>query len=409
MRTQLAELRAHRGFTALALSRFISNVGNGISPVALAFGVLALPGATGKDLSIVMAARMFPMIALMLFGGVVGDRFKRNRIVGGADVIGSCFAAVSAISLIVNHSSVFLLALMGALFGILNALWWPAMSGVLPEILPKEKLQHGNAVVSMTTNIGYVVGALLGGTLVTAFGSGWALLVDAISFFVAGLIVWNLDLPTIIRENKKTVFQDLKSGWHEFISRSWVVTIVIAFAIINTAYESLLQVLGPLNFSKINNGPQFWSFNLAALTAGMLTGSLISLKVHFSRPLLFAMLIISATAIWDFSLAFGAAIWISLICVFLAGIAVDIFMVIWNTSLQTHIPESSYSRVVAYDAFGSFGLSPLGIAAAGPLAQIFGVSKMIYVTGVMTLLAALASLLIKSVRELKPVSNSSVA
>jgi MFS family permease len=409
MRTQLAELRAHRGFTALALSRFISNVGNGISPVALAFGVLALPGATGKDLSIVMAARMFPMIALMLFGGVVGDRFKRNRIVGGADVIGSCFAAVSAISLIVNHSSVFLLALMGALFGILNALWWPAMSGVLPEILPKEKLQHGNAVVSMTTNIGYVVGALLGGTLVTAFGSGWALLVDAISFFVAGLIVWNLDLPTIIRENKKTVFQDLKSGWHEFISRSWVVTIVIAFAIINTAYESLLQVLGPLNFSKINNGPQFWSFNLAALTAGMLTGSVISLKVHFSRPLLFAMLIISATAIWDFSLAFGAAIWISLICAFLAGIAVDIFMVIWNTSLQTHIPESSYSRVVAYDAFGSFGLSPLGIAAAGPLAQIFGVSKMIYVTGVMTLLAALASLLIKSVRELKPVSNSSVA
>ena len=183
MRNQLSELHAHTGFTALATSRFISNVGNGISPVALAFGVLALPGATGKDLSIVMAARMFPMIALILFGGVVGDRFKRNRIVGGADILGSTFATVSAVSLIVNHSSVFLLALMGALFGILNALWWPAMSGVLPEILPKEKLQHGNAVVSMTTNIGYVIGALLGGTLVTAFGSGWALLVDAISFF----------------------------------------------------------------------------------------------------------------------------------------------------------------------------------------------------------------------------------
>ena len=77
MRAQLSELRSHSGFSALAISRFISNVGNGISPVALAFGVLALPGATGKDLSIVMAARMFPMIALMLFGGVIGDRFKR--------------------------------------------------------------------------------------------------------------------------------------------------------------------------------------------------------------------------------------------------------------------------------------------------------------------------------------------
>ena len=406
MRKQLAELGGHPGFSALALSRFISNVGNGISPVALAFGVLALPGATAKDLSIVMAARMFPMIALMLFGGVVGDRFKRNRIVGGADVIGSAFAAISAISLIVNSSSVLLLALMGALFGILNALWWPAMSGVLPEVLPKEKLQHGNAVIALTTNIGYVAGALLGGILVTAFGSGWALLVDAISFFIAGIIVWNLDLPTIVRENVNTVFQDLKSGWREFISRSWVVTVVVAFAVINLAYESLLQILGPLNFSKFDNGAQFWSFNLAALTTGMLIGSVISLKVHFGRPLLFAMLIISATSIWDFSLALSAPLWISLICAFLAGIAIDIFMVVWNTSLQSHIPEESYSRVVAYDAFGSFGLSPLGIAAAGPLAELFGVSAMLYVTGALALLAALASLSVKSVRDLKLVRKA---
>jgi MFS family permease len=406
MRRELQDLHSHSGFTALATSRFISNVGNGISPVALAFGVLALPGATGKDLSFVMAARMFPMIALMLFGGVVGDRYKRNRIVGGADIIGSGFAAISAISLIVNHSSVFLLALMGALFGILNALWWPAMSGVLPEVLPKEKLQHGNAVIALTTNIGYVVGALLGGVLVTAFGSGWALLVDAISFLIAGIIVWNLDLPKIVRENVNTVFQDLKSGWHEFISRSWVVAVVVAFAVVNLAYESLLQILGPLNFSKLDNGPQFWSFNLAALTAGMLLGSIISLKVHFSRPLLFAMLIISATAIWDFSLALSAPLWISLLCAFLAGIAVDIFMVVWNTSLQSHIPEESYSRVVAYDALGSYGLSPIGIAVAGPLAELFGVSTMLFITGALTLTAALATLTVKSVRELKPVSNA---
>ncbi len=406
MRRELQDLHSHPGFTALATSRFISNVGNGISPVALAFGVLALPGATGKDLSIVMAARMFPMIALMLFGGVIGDRFKRNRIVGGADIIGSGFAAISAISLIVNHSSVFLLALMGALFGVLNALWWPAMSGVLPEVLPKEKLQHGNAVIALTTNIGYVAGALLGGILVTAFGSGWALLVDAISFFIAGIIVWNLDLPTIIRENKNTMFHDLKLGWREFISRSWVVAVVLAFAVVNLAYESMLQILGPLNFSKLENGPQFWSFNLAALTTGMLIGSVISLKVHFSRPLLFAMLIISATAIWDFSLALGTPLWISLICAFLAGIAVDIFMVVWNTALQSHIPEESYSRVVAYDAFGSFGLSPLGIAAAGPLAELFGVSTMLFVTGALTLFAALATLSVKSVRDLKPVTNA---
>jgi len=140
MREQLQELSGFKGFTSLAISRFISNVGNGVSPIALAYGVLSLPGSTGKDLSIVMAARFVPLLAFMLFGGVLADRFRRNRLVGGSDMLGSFLAATSAISLIVGFSSVWLLALMGALFGILNAIWWPAMSGVLPEILPKEKL-----------------------------------------------------------------------------------------------------------------------------------------------------------------------------------------------------------------------------------------------------------------------------
>lgn len=136
--TQLRELGVYKGFVSLISARFISNFGNGLSDIALAYGVLSLNGATGKDLSIVMFARLFPMIALMLFGGVIGDRFKRNRIVGGTDMLGSLFVAISAASFIFAFASVPLLVVMGFLFGILNAMWWPAMLGVLPAIVPKE-------------------------------------------------------------------------------------------------------------------------------------------------------------------------------------------------------------------------------------------------------------------------------
>ena len=87
MRAQLQILHRHKGFTPLAFSRFISNVGNGMSPIALAYGVLSIEGSDGGDLSLVMAARYFPLVAFMLFGGVFADRFQRNRIVGGADII----------------------------------------------------------------------------------------------------------------------------------------------------------------------------------------------------------------------------------------------------------------------------------------------------------------------------------
>jgi MFS family permease len=399
--TQLRELRGYRGFSSLAFSRFISNVGNGVSPIALAYGVLSLPGATGKDLSIVMAARFVPLLAFMLFGGVIADRFQRNRLVGGSDMLGSFLASISAISLIAGFSSTWLLALMGGLFGILNAIWWPAMSGVLPEILPKEKLQEGNAVVGLLTNLGYIIGTLGGGVLVSSLGAGWGLLVDAMSFFIAGVIVWRLPIIGKSKEKSPGIIHDLAVGWKEFISRSWVIAMVVSFALINMAFESMLSVLGPLNFSDPVTGPKQWSYNLAGLSVGMLLGGIWALKVKIGRPLYLAMVLIAISAVWDYALAFDLPMSLSILAAVFSGISLEIFMVTWNTSLQSHVPEESYSRVSSYDTLGSFGIAPLGIVIAGPLAMHFGVNTILFVTGSTTLLASIASLLVPSVRNLR--------
>jgi MFS family permease len=398
---QLRDLRSYQGFTSLAISRFISNVGNGVSPIALAYGVLSLPNATGRDLSIVMAARFVPLLAFMLFGGVIADRFQRNRLVGGSDMLGSFLAAVSAISLIAGFSSTWLLALMGGLFGILNAIWWPAMSGVLPEILPKEKLQEGNAVIGLLTNLGYIIGTLGGGILVSSVGAGWGLLVDAISFFIAGVIVWNLPILGKLKEKSPGIIHDLVVGWKEFISRSWVIAMVLTFALINMAFESMLSVLGPLNFSDPTTGPKQWSYNLAGLSVGMLLGGIWVLKIKIGRPLYLAMVLIALSAVWDYALAFDLPMAFSVLAAVFSGISLEIFMVTWNTSLQSHVPEESYSRVSSYDTLGSFGIAPLGIVIAGPLAMHFGVNTILFITGTTTLVASIASLLVPSVRNLR--------
>ena len=401
MIAQLKALKGYPGFINLAASRFISNFGNGISPIALAYGVLSLPGSTGKDLSIVMAARFVPLIGFMLFGGVLADRFQRNRLVGASDMIGSGLAAVSAISLIAGFSSVALLAIMGALFGVLNAIWWPAMSGVLPEIVPKEKLQDGNAVIGLMTNFGYIFGTLTGGILVATVGAGWGLLADALTFFIAGVIVWNLPITGRMKDKSPGMIHDLRVGWKEFISRSWVITMVVTFALINMAFESMLSVLGPLNFSDPKTGPKLWSYNLAALSIGMLIGGIWILKVKIKRPLFLAMILIALSSMWDFSLALDLPLIFALLAGVFSGISLEVFIVTWNTSLQSHVPEESYSRVSSYDTLGSFGIAPLGIVIAGPLAMHFGVNTILFVTGLITLIAALLSLLVSSVRNLK--------
>lgn len=401
MINDLRELSRFPGFLSLILSRFISNVGNGLSPIALAYGVLSLKGATGTDLSLVMTARIAPMIIFMLLGGVIGDRFQRNRIVGGSDIIGSLLAGTSAISFIAGFANVPLLCLMGGLFGILNALWWPAMSGVLPEILPKESLQKGNAVVGLLSNFGFVFGALIGGTVVTLYGSGWALLVDAFTFMIAGLLVWNINLPPMPEREKNSMLHDLKIGWYEFISRSWVVAVVIGFTFMNLCFEATLTVLGPLAFNSGGHGPRNWSFNLAAITIGMIAGGIASFKIHFSRPLVLGMLSIALVPIWIFSMGFELPLPVVLVGAFIAGVAVEIFSVVWGTSMQTNIPEQSYSRVISYHAFGSYALAPIGIAFAGPIASWIGTPRTLVIAASVTLVAALIPLTLKSVRGLE--------
>lgn len=371
-----------------------------MSPIALAYGVLSIPGAGGGELSLVMSARYFPLILFMLFGGVIADRFPRNRIVGFADIVGSLLTAISAISFIGGFSRVWLLFAMGALFGVLQALWWPAMSGVLPEILPREKLQEGNAVIGLLSNIGIVTGTLIGGAIVSSFNPGWALLVDSATFLFAGLIVLQLKLPPRTRSESASMAHDLRVGWREFIARSWVVTLVLTFALINMVFESMVQVLGPLNYNDPTSGPRYWSLNLAGLTLGMMIGGVIVMKFRFKRPLFISMVLIALSAIWDFSLALDLPLAFSILAAIFSGATVEFFVVSWNTSLQSHIPQSSFSRVNAYDALGSYGIAPLGIVFAGPLANLFGVNTVLLVTGSVTVLASLASLTVKSVRNL---------
>ena len=134
-------------FRTLLTARIISNLGNGLGPIALAFGVLGLEDATASSLSIVMAAQMGPMVLFMLFGGVVADRFPRALVVGVSDILLSGFVIANGFMLINGSATVMSLAIIAFISGSLNALWWPAFAGLIPEIVDEDDLQSANAVV----------------------------------------------------------------------------------------------------------------------------------------------------------------------------------------------------------------------------------------------------------------------
>ena len=132
----------------------------------------------------------------------------------------------------------------------------------------------------------------------------------------------------------------------------------------------------------------------------MIAGGIISLKLYFSRPLLVGLVALALTPTWILSMGLSLALPLVLSTAFIAGMAVEIFGVLWSTALQKTIPAESYSRVISYEALGSNALAPIGIAVAGPLAEWIGISRTLYAAAALTLVAALIPLTLKSVRGL---------
>ena len=391
-------------FRRLIIARVVSNFGNGLQPVALAFGVLGLPGASASDLSKVQAALFFPLVLFMLVGGVLADRFPRALIVGASDILLSLFVITSGILFLTDQQTVTKLIFIAFASGTLNALWWPAFMGITPEVVPEEKLQSANSVVSFGANAMNIVGIVAGGALVAILGSGLAILIDGFTFLIAGVLVLQLRKFGKQRESNEhspTVLEDLTHGWREFSSRKWVVAVVLGYTIIAMGLESVFAVLGPYN-AKLNlNGARPWSWVLASLAIGMAVGVLISMRIRPKHPLIIGMSAQAAMVLFIVTMGVTNNIWLIMFAAFLCGIGMDLFMILWQTALQTNIPRESLSRVSSYDAFGSLALAPVGLVLAGPAAERFGVSQSLVTTGIVIGITVLVVLSVPSVRKLE--------
>jgi MFS family permease len=383
------ELWRNDHYRRLFAARTISNVGNGIMPIALAFGVLALPGASPTSLSIVLAAQAVPLILMLPIGGVVADRLGRARVIAVTDIVLSAFVATMAVLFLTGSATVPLLAMLSFIAGTLNALWYPAFAGIVPDVVAEEHLQPANAYVSIASNGGLIVGNAIGGLLVAAFGPGVAIAIDAASFLLAGLLVFTFRQVSVPHVSGETVWGDLVHGWRVFVSFRWVVVIVLSFSFIVMAMRGAEEVMGPV-----------LAVVLASLSVGLLVGGLTASRIRVRRPLVFGMLVSLALPVWLVTLAFALPLPVVALGAFAWGLAIELFMVLWLTALQSNVPRESLSRVSSYDAMGSLMFGPIGLALAGPLIAAVGLQASFLIAAAVAAIAILASLLSRSVRQL---------
>ena len=318
----LAALREPE-YLKLFLGQASSVIGSMFRIVALPFAVLAI-GGSATDIGMVEAAGLIPLTLLVLFGGVWADRLPRRTVMLVADAVRTVLQLTAAALLVAGVAEVWQLAVLQVGMGVCEAFFWPAYTGLVPEVVSPPRLQQANALQGLVSSGSVTLGAILAGMLVAAIGPGWALGVDGLSYLVSagfllrlrpagylgrraakratagpdrGIAREDADADELDQDNAHSMFRDLAEGWREFTGHTWIWVMTAGSALFLFAIDGPIQVLGPVVARDVYDGARTWGFTSAAMGLGQIAGGLLVLSWRPRRPILVIAAGMSVTAV----------------------------------------------------------------------------------------------------------------
>ena len=404
----------HRPFALLWSGQTISRLGDSLYRIALAWWVLEKTGSASA-MGTVLILSQIPMLLFLLVGGVIVDRLPRLRIMFLADLL--CGLLVSTIALLSFRGmlEIWHIYIASVLFGLVEAFFFPAYQAVVPQITPAEHLQSANSLNGLSQRVTGIIGPALGAALVAAGGTSLAFALDALSFLISTVCVFIIfrtgetalaqperKAAGSFRESVLSGWADLREGFEAVIRVPWIWISIMVFGFFNILHASPRAVALPF-FIKDDLGADVTLLGTlgSASSLGFVVGMLWLgqyRRLHHRGPIAY----LSSMLLGVVLLLFGFKLPIPVLIggVFVEGLCLAVFSLIWTHTLQEMVPGEKLGRVYSIDALGSFVLLPIGIALAGWATDVVGAPTVFLVGGVGTIILALLPLLHPAIRNL---------
>lgn len=373
---------AERDFRLVFSSTTISAIGDGVAYIALAFAVLHISHNSPTAVGIVLASRQAAAAVVTLAAGVISDRLPRHVVLVAVASVQAVVQGIAAALLLGGQATVTLLAVLGAVYGLADGFVIPAQNGLIPAVVSAARLQQANGLIGLSRSILGFGAPALGGVLVAAGSPGSAILVDAVSFAVAAVLLARVRVaPREDVVEPEPFLRELREGWAEFRRQRWIFNTIVFFGIGNLASQAW-GVLAPLVVKEHYGGAAHFGLVGSMFGVGLVLGGLVTLRWRPSRPLLASCVCAAPFGLGTWMLAFLVPFPVLLAAQVVAGAGLAVHLALWFTVFQQQVPEHARARVSSYDALGSFVLIPLGTVAVGPLASLIGVRATLFAAGV---------------------------
>ncbi|WP_189830588.1 MFS transporter [Streptomyces zaomyceticus] len=377
-----------------------STLGDSVYHLALSWA--AVRGGTPAEAGLVMAVSAVPRALLMLGGGVVADRFGPRRVVIVSDTVRCLLVLAVAALVLVAPPTLWVLAGIALVFGIVDALFLPAVGALPPRIAPHDQLARVQGMRGLAQRSGAVLGAPLGGLAVALGGPGVAFAVAGLLFALSLPLLLALRLRPLTGEAEKrngTAFGDLLDGLRHLRGHRVLGPLMIVIALSDLGFVGPLNVGLALLSDQRGWGASGIGWVLAGFGAGAGGASLLlSVKGRVPRAgaVLGWTMTLGATSIGALAfvprLPFAVAVALSI------GLFAGLSGALCGALVQTECDPAYLGRVSAVSGLMSLGLAPLSFPLTGAAIGLWGVGPVFTVSAGVCALAGVYGLAVGAVR-----------
>jgi MFS family permease len=397
---------ASNPFRFLWAGTTLSLFGDFFSYIAVAWLVLQLTGSS-LALGTVLVVQALPRAVLMMVGGALADRLTPRLTMLASMALRAVFVGPLALLVLTGRVQLWQVYGIAAVFGIVDAFFYPARSSILPRVVADHELEPGNAVLNVTGQASVIVGPVLGGLTVAAFGIGWAFVGDAACFALGFLLI--LGLPADLRAGAAgrahpdgglggQIVAGLRYAWADIGIR---VTLIV-IAVIDFAANGAIGIgLPTLAHGRFAAGAAGFGILLGAWGVGATAGAVSAGIVP--PPKRFGMLIV-LLCVWLGAGVVAVGLLPSLppaaVVMGLTGIATGVVNTYGISWLQRRTDRAMQGRVMSLVMLASMGLTPIAYAVSGAIAQV-NVTLLFAIAGGMMLLCGAGAAASPQVRSLR--------
>jgi MFS family permease len=391
----------HRDFRLLWVGQTVSTFGNSVYSVAMPFQLLAL-GASPIELGVAVGINTAAAVAFLLLGGAVADRVPRRTLILASDVVGAAAVGATALLSAAGLLRVEHVYVTAALLGSASAFLQPAYSAIIADLVPRDILRAGNAVRLLGRSTARIAGPAAGGLAVAFAGPALAFGIDAFTYLFSFATLLLAHPPPRVMPERASILREIGQGFGFAFRLPWLWTATLYFMLVNIAFAGQSGVMTPLLVRDVlAGGAAMFGALTAAYGVGTIVASVLIAQATIRRP---------GVALFSFELLAGASVLamglvptlpVVVAGMALMGLSLSCSTVIWQTTLQRHVPEHMLGRMTSIDLVGNSLINPVAPLVAAALVVALGPAATFAVAGAYSLTLATIAFIASPVRQLR--------